>query len=202
MTTADDTGWVALEPTPWWLPLLGTNLFFAAGLPAVYALQLSTIFDAPLIWWIPIMIGTAIFILALIVVVARVSYPRAYLNPATSMLRAGRAQFRYAEFVEARLIPSTSEKRRALLLLLLTQNKLRATVLVRDARQRTLDPEVAALVQDLLRQSNIHMPVSPDDPSGRFARFNFPRNVTKDEALDLVAHPPTPADPIPIPPAR
>ena len=71
-------------------------------------------------------------------------------------------------------------------------------MLLRDAKQQTLEPEVAALVQDLLRQSNVQMPVSPDDPKGRFARFNFPTNVTKEEALALVAHPPTPTDELPI----
>jgi hypothetical protein len=51
----------------------------------------------------------------------------------------------------------------------------------------------------MLRQSAIEMPASPDDPKGRFARFNFPTNITKDEALELVAHPPATADRLPIP---
>jgi hypothetical protein len=46
------------------------------------------------------------------------------------------------------------------------------------------------------------MPISKDDPTGRFARFNFPTSVTKDEALDLVLHPPAFGEPIPIPAAR
>jgi hypothetical protein len=57
---------------------------------------------------------------------------------------------------------------------------------------------VAAQVLDMLRQANIEMPVSPDDPKGRFARFNFPTNITKDEALEVMAHPPQPTDPLPI----
>jgi hypothetical protein len=79
------------------------------------------------------------------------------------------------------------------------ENKLRTPILLRDTKQRTLEPEIAALVLQLVRQSNITMPVSPDDPKGRCVRFNFPNNITKDEAEQLVEHPPTSADPLPIP---
>jgi len=198
MRHQNGSGWVALDPTPWWMPILGTNLLATTLFPAVLAFQLATVFDLPPVWWIPVMLGTGVFTLAATVVAAQILYPRGYLNPETSTVRAGRAQIPYAEITEARLLPSASKKRRALLLVLRTEKKRRATVLLRDAKQQTLEPEVAALVQDLLRQSNIQMPVSPDDPKGRFARFNFPTNVTKEEALALVAHPPTPTDELPI----
>jgi hypothetical protein len=195
---ADDPGWVALHPTPWWMPILGTNLVSTTLFPALLAFQLGTLFDVPPVWWLPLTIGTAAFFLAATVLAAQMLHPRGYLNPASSTLRAGRAKIPYAEIIEARLIPSASKKRRALLLVLRTEQKRRATVLLRDAQQQTLEPGVAALVQDMLQRSNITMPVSPDDPKGRFARFNFPTNITKEEALELVAHPPTPADELPI----
>jgi hypothetical protein len=194
----DATDWVALDPSPWWMPVLGTNLVSTALFPSVMSLQLTSIFRIPLIWWLPVMIGTAVLTLTGTVVLAHHLAPRGYLDPATSTLRAGRDRIPYEDISEARLLPSSSKKRRSVLLILSTKNRLRASVLLRDAKQRALPPDVTALVHDLILQSNIAMPVSPDDPKGRFARFNFPRNITKQEALELVAHPPMPADELPI----
>jgi hypothetical protein len=198
MVHGNGDGWVALEPSPWWTPVFGTNLLAASVFPPMFALQLGGLFDLSPIWWLPLAVGFAAAALLASVVLTRMTYPRGYMHPATATLRTGRTRFGYADVTEARLIPTTSKKRRALLLVLHTKKRLRTTVLVRDAKQRTLDPEVAALVLDMLRQSNIELPTSPDDPSGRFARYNFPRNITKDEALELVAHPPLPADVLPI----
>jgi hypothetical protein len=199
MEYGDDDGWAPLDPSPWWMPVYASNLGLVFGLAPVIAFQLGSIFDLPPVWWILSVIGTAVASMALSVLLSRLYYPRAYLNPTTSTLRSGRKRAGYADITEARLVPSTSTKRRSLQLVLRTPHNVRITVLVRDARQNTLEPEVAALVQDMLLQSNIEMPASPDDPKGRFARFNFPTNVTKDEAVQLVAHPPAPTDPLPIP---
>lgn len=127
-------------------------------------------------------------------------YPRAYLNPATGSVRAGRRRARYADITSARLLVSASKRRRALNLLLRSERGLRAVVLLRDAHNGTLDHTTAALVCDMIRASNIAMPTSPDDPKGRFAKYNFPDNVKRDEALELVQHPPTFGEPLPIPP--
>jgi hypothetical protein len=199
MEHGDGDGWVALDPSAWWMPVFASNFGIAFGLAPVIAFQLGGIFDVPPGWWIVLVLGTAVASVALSVILSRLHYPRGFLNPTTSTARSGRKQVGYAEITEARLVLGVSRKRRSLQLLLRTPNKLRITVLLRDARQNTLEPEVTALVHDMLQQSSIEMPASPDDPKGRFARFNFPTNITKEEALQLVAHPPTAADPLPIP---
>jgi hypothetical protein len=198
MTQGNDDGWVALEPSPWWTPVFGIHLAGAFAFAPMFALQLSAMFELSPIWWLPLAVGFTALTCVASVVLTRLAHPRGFLHPTTSTLRTGRTRFGYADVTEARLVPSTSKKRRALLLVLYTKKRLRTTVLVRDAKQRTLDPAVAALVLDMLQQTNIEMPVSPDDPKGRFARFNFPANITKHEALEVLAHPPLPADPLPI----
>jgi hypothetical protein len=40
------------------------------------------------------------------------------------------------------------------------------------------------------RESSIHRPTSPYDPSGRFARHNFPDYLDKDAAIAVVKNPP------------
>lgn len=195
--------WVELGSAPWWMSVLGmgSGPLLLAFYPPLLVLQLTLIFDVPLIWAAVLAIATCAGCVALGVSLMRLVYPPASLNPATSTLRAGRRQARYSEITSAQLLVSTSKTRRSVTLVLRSDRKLRGSVLVRDAQQHTLDPRVTALVQDLVRQSNITMPVSPNDPKGKFARYNFPRNITKEEALELLAHPPSLADRLPVPPA-
>jgi hypothetical protein len=191
--------WVELGRTRWWMPLIGYSPIML--LLPVYTLNLSGIFwpDLPLGWSIAVMLAMAGGSFGIIVAISRLINPRAFVKPAASMVRAGRKQAGYSEITSAQLFPGVSKGHPSLLLLLRAENKLRTPILLRDRKQRVLEPKIAALVLDLVRQSNIAMPVSPDDPRGRFARFNFPNNITKDEAVELVAHPPESVDKLPIP---
>jgi hypothetical protein len=195
----NDDGWVELGRTRWWVPLVGSSPLVAV-LP-VYTLNLPAIFwpDLPVGWTVIITVGFATATFGVLIGILRLVNPHAFVNVAASLVRAGRKQARFSEVTSAQLFPGTAKRHRSLLLVLRAENKLRASILLRDAQQRTLAPEITALTLELVRQSNIAMPVSPDDPKGRFARFNFPHNVTKEEAAELVAHPPTPADTLPIP---
>ncbi|MBX0301782.1 hypothetical protein K2F54_17600 [Cryobacterium sp. 1639] len=196
-----DDEWVALGFTPWWLPVIGMGpgwflLFYAPLLVG----QVATIFDVPLGWALVLTLACAAGCLALGLGFVRWRYPPAYVHPATLTIRAGRKRARYAEVTGAKILVSTSKKRRSVTLVLLSEQKLRGAVVLRDARQNVIDPAEAALLQDLVRQSNIALPVSPDDPKGRFTRYNFPGYLTKEDALEIVAHPPAPADPLPTGP--
>ncbi len=62
---------------------------------------------------------------------------------------------------------------------------------VLDVRRRTLLAEV-------IRRSSIEYPTDPYDPKGKFTRFNFPGALTREEAMEVVLHPPGPGDPLPI----
>jgi len=51
----------------------------------------------------------------------------------------------------------------------------------------------------MLERSQIVIPNNdPYDPKGKFARSGSPTNVTREEAVELVRHPPMPGDPLPI----
>lgn len=198
---ADDDDWVPVGFTPWWLPVIGMGpgwflLFYAPLLVG----QVATIFDVPLGWALVLTLVSAAGCLALGLGFVRWRYPPAYVNPTTATVRAGRKRARYAEVTGAKILVSASRKRRSVTLVLLSEQKLRAAVVLRDARRNAIDPAEAALVQDLVRQSNIVLPVSPDDPKGRFARYNFPGCLSLEDALEIVGHPPAPTDPLPTGP--
>ena len=63
------------------------------------------------------------------------------------------------------------------------------------SRTRQLD---SSTVLTILRASRIVMPTSGYDPTGRFAQWNFPHNVTREQAIELVLRPPGPDDRLPI----
>lgn len=56
----------------------------------------------------------------------------------------------------------------------------------------------AELLAETVRRSAIAMPENPDDPTGRFARYNYPGHATREEALALILSPPEPEDPLPL----
>jgi len=175
---------LALALVPVWLPYL-----IVVFLPAL-----------PLVPKLIVLLVVVVLVWALTLLIARLSYPAARLNAATSVIRVGRKSVPYAGITSAQLLVANPRGRRALHLLLRDEYGVRVVVLVRDGQLRTLPPRDAALIQDMVRQSSIMMPTSHDDPTGRFARYNFPTHVTKTEALDLLEHPPAFADAIPIPP--
>jgi hypothetical protein len=191
--------WVELGRRPWWVSLVGYSPFLTV-LP-VLTINVGGIVwpELPIGWSIAVMLALMVVSFAVVVVVLRLMNPNAFVNPLTSTVRTGRKQVHYSEITSAQIFPSMSKSHRSLLLLLRADKKLRASILLRDTNQRTLAPELTALLLDLVDQSTIAMPVSPDDPKGRFARFNFPNNITKEETAELVAHPPASADKLPIP---
>lgn len=198
---SDHERWLSLRGPKSWLPVFVVTPLLLMVL-MVDGINLSLLFvrdGLPLIWSIAIMAGTAAFMFALPLWVARLAYPFAQINPSTSTIRARRHRAHYSDITSAQLLVSTSKKHRAINLLLRSDTGLRAVVLIRDARRRTLDRELAELVLDVIRQSRIAIPVSVHDPEGRFARYNFPTNVTREDALELIESPPDLEDALPIP---
>ncbi|MGY4858092.1 hypothetical protein [Cryobacterium sp. AP23] len=200
MTSPMDDEWVAVGNSSWWASFAAGPLWFT--LVPVCAPYLALLFlpDLPLAPKAGIMVTAVLLVWAVTLVIARAVYPVARLNAATSTIRVGRKQVPYAGITSAQLLVVNPRGRRALHLLLRDDYGVRVVVLVRDAKLGTLAPRDAALVQHLVRESNIAMPTTHDDPMGRFARYNFPTNVTLAEGLELLEHPPAFADAIPIPP--
>jgi hypothetical protein len=75
----------------------------------------------------------------------------------------------------------------------------RPTYVVRTVSGQTPPPERARLIAEVLRRSSIELPETPDDPTGKFTWFNFPGSITREQAIDVVLHPPAVDDPLPIP---
>ena len=198
MTVGSGGGWVPLGTQTWWTPLILINPAIAVILvfPAVNVAD-NLARGLPL--GLRISINVAVFVAAFAgtIAIGRLVYRRPSVNPTLGAIRAGRRQATFTQLTSAKLVTGSSKSRLPFMLVVRSDSGLRAAIPVRDGRHGTLDPEAAAIVQDMIRESSIAMPVSPDDPTGRFARFNFPENVTLEEALELVTHPPESPDDLP-----
>jgi hypothetical protein len=69
---------------------------------------------------------------------------------------------------------------------------------LRDGDRIVARAEARELLAQVLAASSIQIPTDRYDPKGKFARYNFPENVTRDQAVQLVLAPPAPDDPLPI----
>lgn len=120
-----------------------------------------------------------------------VRYPRAFVNLEESLLRAGRRTAAFSQITTAQLMTgSRNIHDLSLLLVLASDSGLRAPVLLRERAGHILDPADRVSVLRVLGESSIAFPASATDPSGRFARTNFPRNIDKQTAIALVTDPP------------
>jgi hypothetical protein len=198
MTELSTDDWVTVPGQPWRAPLTHSSTIPQAVLLVVLY---SNVFGRALAIGLRVVIAAAVLVVLLgaLVAVTRLARPRLQLNPATATLRSWWGRATYSQITAATLIVEGSKKRRALTLIVRTSTGVRAAILIRDPTSRTLQPETALLAQDMIRQSNITIPVSPDDPSGRYVRSHSPHNVAREEALSLVAYPPECDDALPIP---
>jgi hypothetical protein len=201
------SGWVALERNYWftdlarnlywliiWLPLLGNvaQLFVpdeAAAYKVVVWAGVSTVgLIATLLWFRfrPV--------------------PRANFD--TSEIRIGQRTMSMGDIRWARLSVAESTTSRSITLQFgpgtlhigaEQGSPWRPTYVVRRASGQTPPAERAQLVAEVLRRSNIELPQTPDDPTGKFTWFNFPGSITREQAIEVVLHPPAYGDPLPIP---
>ncbi|PPF85136.1 hypothetical protein C5B96_06755 [Subtercola sp. Z020] len=201
MHTAESDRWVTLSGVSWFTPLLIASPLILFLLLS-NGVRLAAIFlhGVPHPWSIVLLVVIGALIACLIVAIVRLIYPPVQLNAGRGLIRAGQRTAAYSEVSTAQLLVTATSARRGLTLLLRTRTGVRAIILIRDGKQRTLAPKAADLVRDLIERSGIELPVSPDDPKGKFARYNFPDHVTRADALALVEHPPALDEPLPIPP--
>lgn len=87
--------------------------------------------------------------------------------------------------------------RRNLLLQLHTEGRS-ARIWLRAGTRVLLSDEERTALAGALERSTIEPPRTSYDPSGRFARYNFPGSLTRDEAVRLVQRIPGPGEPLPI----
>jgi hypothetical protein len=76
---------------------------------------------------------------------------------------------------------------------------LQVTVLLSVGDRIRINAKQRGIVLAILNASRVAMPSSQYDPTGSFARWNFPSNLTKAQAIEVVTNPPGPGDPLPVP---
>lgn len=135
--------------------------------------------------------------------VQRSRFPRVCVDLDTQRIRIGRTEMALSELIWARLdVGGWTRRRRRLLLRMGAALHPQALFDVSPTGRRALNERDRALLAAVIDGSDIEVPKTRDDPSGRFARYNFPNNITKATARTLVLTPPGPTDPVPIPDAR
>jgi hypothetical protein len=116
------------------------------------------------------------------------------------LLVLGRKTVAFDRIDTAQLEVSTGFAAREISLRFGVRNGPQVLVQLRVGEELAQDPRQRRIVLDILSQSEIRMPTSSYDPTGSHARWNFPTNLTKEQAIEVVTNPPGQGDPLPIPP--
>ncbi|MCW4384773.1 hypothetical protein OH146_03185 [Salinibacterium sp. SYSU T00001] len=166
---------------------------------AILGVQVSNLLDADL--GLSMLMAPVGLVLSLVVVhlLIRLRYPQAVVSLEAGQIRVGKRTFSF-EQVDAAFLYSLGRGDKRQVNLVLTSGKrkfLEFPIVVR--RGQSSLPEEREVMAEVLRRSSIAMPKDPNDPTGRFAHYNFPGHITREEAIDVVLHPPGPNDPLPVP---
>lgn len=199
---ADESGWIRLGTIDWKLAAAAggsTPLLLSVTIPMNLTGPLLR--DLPVWAWFVGLLSAGVLAALVGFAIARLRVPQVHVNLHDGVIRARGKVAPFTDITTAELVAGRSKTRRSLVLVLRTASGIRAPILVRGWNEKALSPELAALAGDVIARSSIAMPVSKDDPTGRFAHYNFPINVSKEEAAALVADPPRFGDRIPIPDA-
>lgn len=190
-------GWQPLGPraSRWAMAAsLGPLSFVIILLP----MQLMTAFrDFP---WAPAVFGLAFAgTIGICVVLVNRAAPRVHVHLRDERIRAGSREARWDEVTAAELLatPPYEGEPRTLVLTLQSPDGLRAPLVIRRREDLALTKAEAAIAARLIEASAIELPRDKDDPRGKFSRQLYPAHLTKSEALDVVASPPTMSDPLP-----
>lgn len=195
-------GWVRLHRGGWWSSFASVPMYGAVI--AILPLNLGSFIARGMevsVWWtFPITLITVLPVFLLLYIVHRVRYPQAWVNFDTGQFRAGRRIVPLADITWARLevLDRARAHNRMLTLRFGAEGGPRASVRLRGRKGRTPSGAVIDIVAAIVRRSNIAVPQTSDDPSGRFARYNFPGSLSREDALDVVLSPPTIDDPSPV----
>ncbi|WP_105034074.1 hypothetical protein [Cryobacterium aureum] len=196
------SGWLRLDRAGWWgtfavTPLNGIMLGIVpinAGTTTARSLDIS-------IWWGFLMaLGAVVPVFLLLYLVQRLRYPQPWVNFDTSELRAGHRVVPLADIIWARLDMFDRQRAHTRMLTLRfgAEGGPRASVRLRGRTAQTLPAAVTDVVAEIIRRSSIAVPQTPNDPSGRFARYNYPGALGRADALEVVLNPPTIDDPAPV----
>lgn len=136
---------------------------------------------------------------ALVVVVYTVVNPIAHANFTTRQLRIRGRLLRFEEIDTAMIvIAQPTAKHRSIAIRFGKDRGRKTAVTLRVDAELVLSEEERDRIIALLELTSIRMPRSPYDPTGKFARYNFPENLDREAAIDLVRDPPAPMGPLPV----
>ncbi|WP_123520131.1 hypothetical protein [Frigoribacterium sp. PhB24] len=193
-------GWVRIGERRWWSTWVGATTAFAF-LAAIQAVQFFfRIAEIGFRWDLALLVavGVTVGIFALITVIRNARAPQPWIDLDSGQLRAGtRRPIPLVQVDRAVLTTAPVGTGGRVLVLRLTAEEARVEFILRDRQDATLDPISTAVLAEALRRTSVAMPTSIHDPSGRFARYNFPGHVGRDDAVALVEHPPAAGDPLP-----
>ena len=193
-------GRVALAPVDW-ISRLGLSL--VAVLPAFFIAELVfravTVFadDVPIGTRVLFGIGSAVAAFGSVVLIHALAHPTPVADFDAGRLLVGNASIAFLEIDDARVVPvagrSAPVSRRDHGSVLRfgraktpsTRAVLADVPLAIAGRSPGGDLRRAALLV-VLERSGIRMPSNPYDPTGRFAKYNFPENLDKDGAISFV----------------
>jgi len=193
-------GWVRIGERRWWSTWVGATTAFAF-LAAIQGVNLFfRIAEAAFRWDLALLVavGVTAGIFALITLIRNARSPQPWIDLDSGQLRAGtRRPIPLAHVDRAVLTTAPVGNGGRVLVLRLTAKEARVEFILRDRQDATLDPTSTAVLAEALRRTSVAMPTSIHDPSGRFARYNFPGNVGLDDAVALVERPPAAGEPLP-----
>ncbi|WP_104081718.1 hypothetical protein [Cryobacterium sp. Y11] len=196
------SGWLRLDRAGWWGAFAVTpmNGIVLGIVPINLGSTFSHMLNVSPWWGFLIALGSAIPVLLVLYLVQRLRYPQAWVNFDTGEMRAGRRVVPLADITWARLdlFDRKRSHTRMLTLRFGAEGGPRASVRLRGRTGQTPSAAVTGVLAQIVRRSSIAVPQTPNDPSGRFARFNFPGALGRDDALEVVLTPPTIDDPPPV----
>ncbi|TFD54056.1 hypothetical protein E3T55_05090 [Cryobacterium frigoriphilum] len=196
------SGWTRLDRAGWWSTFAAGpgNIALVAIVPVNLGSALARAADVSAWWGLLLSVGAIVPLVSLLYLVQRLRYPQPWVNFDTGELRAGHRAAPLVNITWARLdmLDRQRSHTRMLTLRFGAENGPRASVRLRSRRGQTLSAAVTAVVSEIVRRSSIAVPQSRDDPTGSFARYNFPGSLSRNDALDVVLNPPTIDDPAPV----
>ena len=186
-------GWVTLGERRWWAPWAGVQWFLLVLL-AVNVMQiawfLTRLFDLPFAGGLAAAVVVPVVLVVATVLVRARRWPVAAVSLGSDSLRSGARTVPLAAVDAAQIGVVRRRGRPSIVTLRLSAGSaVRAEVVLRDHRGQALDDGRRRVLVEALRRSSVAVPVSPDDPTGRFTRLNFPAHLDGDAAVAMVLDP-------------
>ncbi|MBP1240663.1 hypothetical protein ABID92_002835 [Frigoribacterium sp. PvP120] len=186
-------GWVTLGERRWWTPWAGVQWFLLV-LVAVNVMQiawfLTRLLDVPFTGGLAAAVLVPIVVVVATVLVRAHRWPVAAVSLGSDSLRSGARTVSLAAVDAAQIGVVRRRGRPSIVTLRLSAGKAaRAEAVLRDHRGQALDDDRRLVLVEALHRSSVAVPVSPDDPTGRFTRLNFPAHLDGDAAVAMALDP-------------